>query len=452
MPEQTKTKPANDAGMGTPIPCCPTLIKDDHCDVFNFKRILTYPVTVNYRNQQVPMEVELVMQFQFKRCTLGLTLGDPVYSTTLLPGEKVRLATTDRKSRFTYDSETKLSYRSEQISEEQYYMTALQHYMSDGANSQSGNVHESDSSDWNFHGDAHGSVGLKLFGGSADASTNANGSHNASSSLDYLHEQKSHAEASASQAVGETHKAHSVSVGEVSSRTHIEGESEDQFEASSREFSNPNKCHAITFLFYRLNKKQKTSYKLVDIERRVKDPVAPVRRPFTPVISKTAVSFVPQDVTAINKKVVVDSDLLRATSGSDTQSAAGLRMNMAFINPALLQNIAVNPATTISALPIATDLRKLALDQVNAALQAVGMLDANNKISPAVQKDISFESEFSLPTGGIIVKGCMDDCDICEPLAKERMQLENDLLRKQIELLEKSQEYRCCPPAPVMQD
>jgi len=32
------------------------------------------------------------------------------------------------------------------------------------------------------------------------------------------------------------------------------------------------------------------------------------------------------------------------------------------------------------------------------------------------------------------------------------MQLENDLLRKQIELLEKSQEYRCCPPAPVIND
>ena len=58
--------------------------------------------------------------------------------------------------------------------------------------------------------------------------------------------------------------------------------------------------------------------------------------------------------------------------------------------------------------------------------------------------------EFSLPTPGIIVKGCLDDCDVCEPLLKEKLQLENDLLRKQIELLEKSQEYRCCPPAPVI--
>lgn len=60
--------------------------------------------------------------------------------------------------------------------------------------------------------------------------------------------------------------------------------------------------------------------------------------------------------------------------------------------------------------------------------------------------------EFSLPTGGVIVKGCLDECDVCEPIVKERLQLENDLLRKQIELLEKTQEYRCCPPAPVIND
>jgi hypothetical protein len=46
----------------------------------------------------------------------------------------------------------------------------------------------------------------------------------------------------------------------------------------------------------------------------------------------------------------------------------------------------------------------------------------------------------------------LDDCDICEPELQQqialdlvRKDLENQLLKKQIDLLEKSQEYRCCP-------
>jgi len=48
--------------------------------------------------------------------------------------------------------------------------------------------------------------------------------------------------------------------------------------------------------------------------------------------------------------------------------------------------------------------------------------------------------------------GSLDDCDLCEPtlereieLDLERKALENTLLRKRIDPLEKSQEYRCCP-------
>jgi hypothetical protein len=39
-------------------------------------------------------------------------------------GEKVRLFTTDRRSRFTFDSETKVSHWNEQTSEEHYAMSA----------------------------------------------------------------------------------------------------------------------------------------------------------------------------------------------------------------------------------------------------------------------------------------------------------------------------------------
>ncbi|HEY6082029.1 MAG TPA: hypothetical protein VIU45_01145 [Chitinophagaceae bacterium] len=438
----TKTQPADAAVNPGSIPCCPDLIPDDHCDVFQYKRILNYPVTLPAADVQPrQLTVEVVLHFKFTRCTLGLTLGDPAYSTTLLPGEKVRLQSTDRRSRFTFDSESKLSTRSEQISEEQFYMTALQNYVADGANSQSGSAFSSDSSNWNFHGDAHGSVGLSLFGGSADASTNASGSHNSKSVSDYLNEQRSHAQGAATQSVGETRKAHSVSIGEVSSRTHIQGESEDQFESSSREFSNPNHCHAITFIFYRLNKKQKITYELVEIERRVLDPAAPVRRPnYTPIL-KSSVAVVPQDLTATNK-IFTNKELLVAGTEQGGANAAGI--------PAGAQFLAQGFTQFQVATPIPADIRNAALTQVNAQLLAEGLLDEKGNTSTGIKKQIFFESVFSLPTAGVIVKGCLDDCDICEPEVKERLQLENELLKKQIDLLEKSQEYRCCPPAPVV--
>jgi hypothetical protein len=73
-----------------------------------------------------------------------------------------------------------------------------------------------------------------------------------------------------------------------------------------------------------------------------------------------------------------------------------------------------------------------------------------------VINELSFERVSSLPTPGLLVKGCLDECDTCEPalekaiqLELEHKQLQNELLKKQIELLEKSQEYRCCPVSGV---
>jgi hypothetical protein len=98
------------------------------------------------------------------------------------------------------------------------------------------------------------------------------------------------------------------------------------------------------------------------------------------------------------------------------------------------------------------ETRAKALKEVDTELMAKNLIDKEGKVSKETKQTIEFEMEFSLPTPGIIVKGCLDECDVCEPVLKERMQLENDLLRKQIELLEKSQEYRCCPPAAVIND
>ncbi len=417
------------------IPCCPDLIEDNHCDIFNFSRVLTYPTSVESRNGQ-QVHVEVILHFKFSRCTLGLTLGDPAYSTTLLPGEKVRLSTTDRRSRFSFDSESTLSYRSEQISEDQYFMTATQKYMADGSAAQSGYASSASASNWDFHGDASGSIGL--FSLSADASTNARGRHNSSSVADYLNQQRTHMQSAASQAVSATHKAHSISIGEVSSRTHTQGESEDHYEASSREFSNLNKCHAVTYTFYRINKKQKIKFELVSIERRILDDSAPIGGVIqVPTTKSLPIAFVPQDIaaTAAIKRSTVAGNVAAANFES-----AALAATPSFVRSNLANNADFKA-------PIDNAIREKALNQVNQQLIAKNLITKEGKVTQEIKQAIEFESEFSLPTPGVIVKGCLDECDVCEPLLKERMQLENDLLRKQIELLEKSQEYRCCPIA-----
>jgi len=324
-------------------------------------------------------------------------------------------------------------------------MTAFQKYMADAAASQSGHAESSDEGHWDFHGDAKGSIGI--FSLSASASTNASGNHNNHSVADYLNQQKTHVQSAASQSVNATRKAHSVSIGEVSSRTHIQGESEDHFEASSREFSNYNKCHAVTYMFYRLNKKQKIKFELIAIEKRILDDNAPIGGVLQPSPAKIPIALVPQDVPAT-------AVLKRAT---ETANVAAFSTRIANLE---LASFATAPTAVLTkpvfttdqnlGLPLDAETRTKALKEVTEQLASNNLIDKDSKVSKEIKQQIEFETEFSLPTPGIIVKGCLDDCDVCEPQLKERMQLENDLLRKQIELLEKSQEYRCCPPAPVI--
>ena len=98
-----------------------------------------------------------------------------------------------------------------------------------------------------------------------------------------------------------------------------------------------------------------------------------------------------------------------------------------------------------------------ALAAVDKELVAAGLLDPKTgEVSDAAKKQYGWERTIVLPTPGVMVKGCLDECDTCEPnldrsieLDLERKQLENELLKKQIDLLEQSQEYRCCPAGEV---
>ena len=423
------------------VECCPPLEPCDVCDVLDFRFRLPFRPLVGGANQRRPIAVEVMFHFRLTRCSGPLSLGDILYSTTLLPGEQVRLYTSDRHSRFSFDSETDLAYRHHTTSEESFFMAGMANAVSNV------NVNERAGSTSSFHSSAvggGGGLGIDLgfisLGGSVSAS-----SYDAQSASTFARNLSQHADSSSRHVEVATRAASSTSVGEVSTRAHSEGESEDQYESASRVFSNPNRCHALSFLLYKLNKCQTVRWELVGIERRVDDPAAPTGVELNDPPPATGVTVIPAGVLATSKqRIEVERQAAASVSESVSTSAVGVARFRAAAGFASVS------AAVADAL--ATDLRRAALQAVDKELIAEGLLSENGEVSEQAKARYGWEREVALPTAGVIVKGCLDECDVCEPsldreikLDLDRKHLENELLKRQIELLEKSQEYRCCP-------
>jgi hypothetical protein len=415
------------------VECCPTLEPCDVCDALDFRFRLPFRSVVE--NHVVPVEVTLV--FRLTRCAGPLSLGDILYSTTLLPGETVHLFTSDRHSRFSFDSETNLSYYNHTTSEESFFMSA----MANAVNNVS--VNENAAATSQFHSSSvsgGGGLGIDLgfisLGGSASGS-----SYDSKSASTFAQNLSQHADSSSRQVEVGTRAASSTQVGEVSTRQHTQGESEDQYEASSRTFTNQNHCHALTFQFYKLNKCQTITWQLIGIERQVLDPAAPTGIQLNAPAPTGQVGVIPSSILA----AASDRLDVEARARTSANEADGVRPQLAAVSLGAL--------ASVSAAPITIALREQALAIVDKELTAEGLITAPGAgVSPAAQKLFGWERQIALPTAGVIVKGCLDECDVCEPslekeiqLDLERKHLENELLKKQIALLEKSQEYRCCP-------
>jgi hypothetical protein len=405
---------------------------------FHYRQL--YPVTVRDR----AVTVEVIINVRLTRCSGPLTLGDIVYSTTLFPGEKVRLFTSDRRTRFTFDSTSKVSYRNEQSQEEHFYMSSWSDFMSDVTVRDSSRSTNTNKGHFDGHGETSSVLG-SIFG---SPSVDVSGNYNSSSTSDFLRELHQHAQASDHRAEMGSRAASTVSIGEVQTRTHTETESQDHFESSSREFSNPNKCHAITFFFYRINKTQTIKFTLESIVRRVVDPAANTKVTNNAFLSRGDVSVIPAGVLATEPKRV-DVETAARTSGNAEQQL----LNRATLNTAGFAAAPFITATDVK--PLGADVRGEALKAVDQDLVNAGLLD---KVGGNVTKDavttISFERKFFLPTAGVLVRGCLDECDICEPalekeieLDLERKRLENERLKREIELMDKDQQHRCCPEA-----
>ncbi len=422
------------------LACCPELEKCDTCDVLDFRYRLPFRPVIGAGEKRQLVPVEVTLWFRLVRCRGPLALGDLIYSTTLLPGEKVRLFTSDRHTRFSYDTETRLAYRQHQSSEESYFAAGMAQAMSDLSiveNSNRTNAYHESSV--NGGGGAGLDLGFVSIGGSVSAS-----SYDALSTSTFARALSQHAESSSRHIEVATRAQSSTSIGEVQSRTHTQTESEDHFESGSRVFSNPNRCHAVTYFFYRIDKCQTVRFELFAIERRVDDPAAPTGVNLNPATPSGGVSAIPNGVLATSKERLDAERRARTSVLESRPQAVGL------LGRALLSSVAQ---------PIPEDLKRAALKAVDEELVREGLLDkVGGEIDPPAKKRYGWERTMSLPTPGVIVKGCLDDCETCEPslekeieLEIERRKLENDRLKRAIELMDQDQEHRCCPE-PVKED
>lgn len=424
------------------IPCCPEISKDPCCERLQF----AYRLRVPLANAQV----ELTYIAELERCPGPLALGDVVYSTTLLPGEKVRLYTASRNSRFSYDSESEVNYRHEQASEETFYMSSMDRYMSDLTIRDQAEANSQSHSDF----EVNGSADYWTAGFAGGASTSVDGDFNANSSADFARELSQHASSSHDRSVQATRAANSIAVGEVQSRSHAEGESESAYEASTRVFENRNDCHAVTYLAYQLVKKQTLKFTIKAVLRRVIDRAGDARVDARPIRPASSVAVIPDGIRATQANRLEIETAGRTSAAAHKANlisgAGGVLSSAGNLNLALATRSA---ALSSRVPPMSQAERDKALKVVDAELVKAGVLDrAGGNVSAKFAAELSFTRETCLPTQAIVVKGCLDKCNTCEDSRRKsieldlvRQDLENQLLAKRIQLLEKSQEYRCCP-------
>lgn len=146
----------------------------------------------------------------------------------------------------------------------------------------------------------------------------------------------------------------------MSTRAHTQGESEDQYEASSRVFSNPNRCRALSFLFYKLNKCQTIRWELVGIERSVLDPAAPTSVESNDSTPFDGVTVIPNSVLATSKQRL-DVERSARTSVAEKVTALGAGL---FSRAAVLASFAGG------AEPLTAADRQATLDAVDQELIA----------------------------------------------------------------------------------
>jgi hypothetical protein len=395
--------------------CPPRQWEREHiCDV----QILNYSYNMRVDNQLV----ECTLRYRIERCTEDYVLSDLVHSITLFPGEEVFLSTRTKHSvaRFTDDSSISASQASR--SSDRVWMESFKAAATNFSETSAGTSNSSSHSEYSttsFGGSA--GVNLLFFniGGSA---AHASGEFDASSSSSFFNQLNQHLSSTAHQTNQVTRDAMSVSMSQVNSHRVATAETREELEVSTRRFRNDNECHTVTHYFYQIAKRQRVKITLEGRSCRPLNTFADTAVRAKPLQLSIASNAKPNyEATAAGNPALVRGNLLL------TQNVSADQVN--------LQRAASVPFSAFQ-------------EDEKARLAALAKVEA---ILAKQSTEFSFESVDIIPTEALFVESELGSCMICEPylVAKqqyelEHLRLENVKLQKEIDLLEKFKDYRCC--------
>jgi hypothetical protein len=194
--------------------------------------------------------VEVVVTTLLERTAGKYLLGDLVYTLSLLPGEEVRLFTTDRRTQFSLDTQTNIGYHTATTFEDQMYMSAMDSFFGQMSASQWAHGEAGTSGNFRAHGEASGAFESFFSGPEADM----NGSFNTNSFADFVGGMSAQASTAHHLSATATNTASAVSVGAVGIRNSVEGKLDTHVEMNYRSFRNPSRTRAVTFYFFQIRR------------------------------------------------------------------------------------------------------------------------------------------------------------------------------------------------------
>lgn len=236
------------------LPFQANLITTPSCDVVT--RTFRHLLWTRKDGSMLDAPAEVVVRTRTERTGGEYILGDLVYTLSLLPGEEVRIFTTDRRARFSVDATTKIGYQTSATFEDHMYLSSMDSFFGRLSASQWAHADAGTSGSFSAHGETS-NVFESLF---SNPDADMNGSFNVNSFADFIGGMSAQASAAHQMSATATNTASAVSVGAIGVRQSIEGSLDTHVEMNYRHFRNPSRTRAVTFYFFQIRRMHRVRF------------------------------------------------------------------------------------------------------------------------------------------------------------------------------------------------